>query len=210
MSGESDPPLSPVERVRKQIETFAKKTPAFAAGPIREALLRALSSDGMPAVQVASAADALAHFKPNALAAVATLFAKAGTGEKVSPKADAAGECQFLLKAIADGATGKTLTRLAEQIRGHAPKSPPRRKTAIEAMNPIDAAVAKLCAAMDDQWGTDEATVFDVLDHTEPALLAMIAAQYEQVTGHALRDSLKLEFEGPDLLRVMAALDRGK
>ena len=188
---------------------------ALPEGPTRQALLQALST-GLPASVVATVTQAIAGFSPAQQKDLGTLLSKAGVSAKASPRADAGAERTFLFKAIASGAKGATLQRLADQIRGRPPTNQlfsfnPMATTAIKRAadaSPADAAAAKLKAAMDDIWGTDESAVHEVLEGLDPALLPQVAERYEKLTSTPLREALHLELEGPDLKRALAALGR--
>ncbi|MCY1015771.1 hypothetical protein [Pyxidicoccus sp. MSG2] len=196
------------QKLEQQLATFAE-------GPIRQALQQALSG-ALSAPIVGVAARAISGFSPAQQKELSTLLSKAGVSAKASPRADAGAERAFLLKAISDGAVGTTLKRLADQIRGRPPGNQafsfnPMSASATKSKataGPVDTAAAKLKAAMDDIWGTDEAAVFEALEGTDPALLPQVAQKYEKLTGTSLRDALELELEGPDLKRALAALDR--
>lgn len=194
------------QKVEQQVATLAE-------APVRQALLNALSGALPPSV-VGTAARAISGFSAAQQQELSVLFAKAGVSPSASPRADANAERAFLLEAISHGAVGATLKRLATQIRGRPPtnqafsfnpESLAGSKLAASA-NPVDAAAAKLKAAMDDIWGTDEAAVFEVLEKTDPALLPQVAQKYEKLTGTKLRDAFELELEGADLKRALVAL----
>jgi hypothetical protein len=195
-------------KLEQQLTTLAE-------GPIRQALQQALAG-ALSAPIIGAAARAITGFSPNQQKDLATLLSKAGVSAKASPRADAGAERAFLLQAIAGGAVGATLKRLADQIRGRPPGNQafsfnPMSASATKSKapsGPVDTAAAKLKAAMDDIWGTDEAAVFEALEGTDPALLPQVAQKYEKLTGTPLRDALALELEGPDLQRALASLDR--
>jgi hypothetical protein len=205
-------PSAPKAPAQQKVE---QQVAALAEGPIRQALLQALSG-ALPPATVGAAAKAIAGFDPAQQKELSTLLSKAGLSASASPRADASAERAFLLHAIAGGAAGETIKRLATQIRGRPPtnqafsfnplSAAASRRT--KGSDPADAAAEKLKAAMDDRWGTDEAAVFEALDSTDPALLPKVAKTYEKLTGTPLRDALKLELEGPDLKRALAALER--
>ncbi|RKH67810.1 hypothetical protein [Corallococcus llansteffanensis] len=188
---------------------------ALAEGPTRQALLQMLSG-ALPAPVVGLATQAIAGFSPAQQKELSTLLSKAGVSAKASPRADAGAERAFLFKAIASGAQGATLKRLAEQIRGRPPTNQAFSFNPMSAMaskraapaSPAEAAAAKLKAAMDDIWGTDEAAVHAALEGVDPALLTQVAERYEKLTSTPLREALNLELEGPDLQRALAALGR--
>ncbi|RKH36011.1 hypothetical protein D7Y13_04475 [Corallococcus praedator] len=183
-------------------------------GMTRQALLQALSG-GMPPADVDAVTTALADLSPAQQKELANLLSKAGVSATASPRADAGAERAFLFKAIAGGAKGATLKRLAEQIRGRPPtnqafsfnplSSAATKRTA--SASPVDAAAAKLKAAMDDIWGTDEAAVFEALEGLDPALLPKVAEKYQKLTGTSLQDALNLELEAGDLKRALAAFE---
>lgn len=188
---------------------------ALPEGATRQALMQVLSG-ALPASVVGTAAEAIAGFSPAQQKELSALLSKAGLSAKASPRADAGAERAFLFKAIASGAKGATLKRLAEQIRGRPPTNQAFSFNPMSVMStkrtantsPADAAAAKLKAAMDDIWGTDEAAVHEVLESLDPALLPQVAERYEKLTSTPLREALHLELEGPDLKRALAALGR--
>jgi len=202
-------PKAPAQRKVEQ------QVAALAEGPIRQALLQALSG-ALPATVVSAAAQAIQGFGVAQRQELSTLFSKAGVSAKASPRADANAERAFLLQAIAGGAVGATLQRLAQQIRGRPPSNQgftfnPLSGAATPrpgGVNPADVAAAKLKASMDDIWGTDEDAVLETLEALDPALLPQVAEKYEKRTGTPLREALELELEGPDLKRALAALAR--
>ena len=209
-----DAPRSPVSKAPAQ-QKLEQQLATLSEGPIRQALQQALSG-ALPAPTVSAAGRAISGFSPAQQKELSTLLSKAGLSATASPRTDASAERAFLLQAIAGGAAGATLKRLADQIRGRPPgnqafafnpmagAAPPSKAIS----NPVDSAAAKLKAAMDDIWGTHEAAVFEALEGTDPALLPQVAQKYEKLTGTSLRDALALELEGPDLKRALAALDR--
>ncbi|RYZ43716.1 MAG: hypothetical protein EOO71_02335 [Myxococcaceae bacterium] len=183
-------------------------------GMMRQALLQALSG-GMPPADADAVTTALADLSPAQQKELSTLLSKAGASPTASPRADAGAERAFLLKAVAGGAKGATLKRLAEQIRGRPPTNQAFSFNPLSAMaakrtesaSPVDAAAAKLKAAMDDIWGTDEDAVFETLEKLDPALLPKVAEKYQKLTGTSLQEALNLELEGADLKRALAAFE---
>ncbi|RKG93886.1 hypothetical protein [Corallococcus terminator] len=196
---------------RQKVEQRVSSLPE---GMTRQALLQALSG-GMPAADVDAVTTALADLSPAQQKELANLLSKAGVSATASPRADAGAERAFLFKAIAGGAKGATLKRLADQIRGRPPTnqafafnpmSAGAAKRTVSA-SPVDAAAAKLKAAMDDIWGTDEDAVFEALEGLDPALLPKVAEKYQKLTGTSLQDALALELEAEDLKRALAAFE---
>ncbi|NOK16282.1 hypothetical protein [Corallococcus carmarthensis] len=188
---------------------------ALPDGPTRQALLKALSS-GMPPSDAGAIATALGGLSPAQQKDLSALLSKAGVSTKASPRSDADAERTFLLKAVAGGASGATLKRLAEQIRGRPPSHQGFSFNPLSASagatkrsaptSAVDAAAAKLKTAMDDIWGTDEAAVFQALEGLDPSQLKQVAEKYEKLTGTPLEDALNLELEGADLKRALTAL----
>ncbi|MFP2900323.1 hypothetical protein [Corallococcus sp. 4LFB] len=190
---------------------------ALPEGPTRQALLKALSS-GLSPTDAGAIATALGGLSPAQQKDLSTLLAKAGLSTKASPRSDADAERTFLLKAVAGGASGATLKRLAEQIRGRPPSHQGFSFNPLSAAagtqkraaptSAADAAAAKLKTAMDDIWGTDEAAVFEALEGLDPSQLKEVAKKYKKLTGTPLEDALYLELEGADLKRALTALGR--
>lgn len=188
---------------------------ALTEGPIRQALLQALSGALPPAV-IGAAAQAIGGFGAVQQKELSTLLSRAGVSPTASPRADAGAERAFLLQAIAGGAVGATLKRLADQIRGRPPTNQsfsfnPMSGVATPrtgGVNPADVAAAKLKASMDDIWGADEAAVLETLEALDPALLPQVEEKYEKRTGTPLRQALDLELEGANLKRALTALNR--
>ncbi|RKG79307.1 hypothetical protein D7W79_10705 [Corallococcus exercitus] len=190
---------------------------ALPDGPTRQALLKALSN-GLSPTDAGAIATVLGGLSPAQQKDLSTLLAKAGLSTKASPRSDADAERTFLLKAVAGGASGATLKRLADQIRGRPPSHQGFSFNPLSASagtqkrsaptSAADAAAAKLKTAMDDIWGTDEAAVFQALEGLDPSQLKEVAQKYEKLTGTPLEDALNLELEGADLKRALTALGR--
>ncbi|MBN8227536.1 hypothetical protein JYK02_08455 [Corallococcus macrosporus] len=193
---------------------------ALPDGPMRQALQKALSS-GMSPDDAGAVATALGRLSPTQQKDLAALLSKAGVSTKASPRTDADAERTFLLKAVAGGASGATLKRLADQIRGRPPSNqgfsfnpmsastgtlagPLKRAAPASA---VDTAAAALKAAMDDIWGTDEDAVFKALEGLDASQRKQVAQKYEKLTGTSLQDALNLELEGADLKRALEALE---
>jgi hypothetical protein len=187
---------------------------ALPPGPVKQALLHALQL--LAPATLESATKTIGGLPQKQQSELGTLFARAGQSPTASPRADANAERTFLLESIAGGARGSTINRLAEQVRGTAPTTKGFRfnpatmsaGTSKAKTDPADEAVAKLRAAMDDMWGTDEAAVFEVLEKVDPAVLQQVAAKYQKATGRTLEKSLALELDGPDLARATTAMTR--
>ncbi|MBN9686448.1 MULTISPECIES: hypothetical protein [unclassified Corallococcus] len=202
---------SPAQRKTEQ------QLSALPEGPTRQALMKALSS-GLSPTDAGAIATALGGLSPAQQKDLSALLSKAGVSAKASPRTDADAERTFILKAVAGGASGATLKRLADQIRGRPPShqgfsfnplsvsaGATKRSAPTSA---VDAAAAKLKTAMDDIWGTDEAAVFEALEGLDASQLKQVAEKYEKLTGTPLEDALHLELEGADLKRALTALQR--
>ncbi|RUO94395.1 hypothetical protein D7Y11_04575 [Corallococcus sp. AB018] len=200
---------SPAQRKTEQ------QLSALPEGPTRQALLKALSS-GLPPADAGAIASAVGGLSPAQQKELSGLLSKAGVSTKASPRSDADAERTFLLKAVAGGASGATLKRLADQIRGRPPSHQGFSFNPMSASagatkrsaptSAVDTAAAKLKTAMDDIWGTDEAAVFEVLECLDASQLKQVAEKYEKLTSTPLEDALHLELEGADLKRALTAL----
>ncbi|WP_434300517.1 hypothetical protein [Corallococcus exiguus] len=200
---------SPAQRKTEQ------QLSALPEGPTRQALLKALSS-GLPPADAGAIASAVGGLSPAQQKELSSLLSKAGVSTKASPRSDADAERTFLLKAVAGGASGATLKRLADQIRGRPPSHQGFSFNPLSASagatkrsaptSAVDTAAAKLKTAMDDIWGTDEAAVFEVLEGLDASQLKQVAEKYEKLTSTPLEDALHLELEGADLKRALTAL----